>query len=196
MIYSIMGVIESLGDDSLVVSVGGFLSLEINVPRANQMIVGKTIKLFTHLQVKEDAFVLFGFLTQEELSWFRNLISIPGIGAKTSLHLLSTFGIHELLEMIRLERIQELTKANGIGTATAKKIILFMHEKLKKKLIQSEDTNCKFPEAFLEAHHILIDLGLTSREASDLLNEIKKEDPTICEEPQTLVKEALKKRGH
>jgi Holliday junction DNA helicase RuvA len=196
MIFSIQGLIEQQNEDSVVLSLAGLVSLHVLTPRANQLIPGNHVKLFTHLQVREDSFVLFGFMDEEELFWFRTLLSIPGIGAKTALNLLSSFPLSELLTIIQEDKPQLLTKASGVGAATAKKIVLFMSEKLKKKLFQPVKKECPFPDAFEEAKHILMDLGLTQKEATDLLSEIKKEDETLCEEPQTLVKEALKRRSH
>jgi Holliday junction DNA helicase RuvA len=194
MIFSITGLIEGSSEDSVILSLAGTISLQILTPRANQLVKGSSIKLFTHLQVKEDAFVLFGFQDEEELFWFRTLLSIPGIGAKTALNLLSTFSMVDLLSAIQNDQPVLLTKASGIGTATAKKIVLFMSEKLKKKLLHIPKKECPFPDAFEEAKDILTDLGLTNKEAFELLSSIQKEGD-ICEEPQTLVKEALKRRN-
>lgn len=194
MIFSIKGLVENLSEDSVILSLGGSISFQVMTPRANHLKKGDSIRLYTHLQVKEDAFVLFGFLEEEELFWFRTLLSIPGIGAKTALNLLSTFSIEELMSMIQNDQPLLLTKASGIGSATAKKIVLFMSEKLRKKLLQLPKKECAFPDAFLEAKHILIDLGLSSKESIELLSSIKKE-VDLCEEPQTLVKEALKRRN-
>lgn len=194
MIYSIHGLIEKQLEDSVVVSLSG-ISYQVLVPRASLFVEGSSVSLFTHLQVREDAFVLFGFLEEEELFWFRTLLQIPGIGAKTALNLLSTFSTDELLSIIQNETSDVLTKASGVGQATGKKIVLYMGEKLKKKQIQLPKKNCPFPEAYTEAKHILMDLGLSHKEANELLMEIKNEGSTLCEEAQTLVKEALRKRN-
>jgi Holliday junction DNA helicase RuvA len=195
MIFSIQGLTETILEDSIVVSLGGFVSFQVMTPKAEHFISGQMVKLFTHLQVREDAFVLYGFRTEEDLWWFRILLSIPGIGSKTALNILSTFSLEELSSIIWEEKHQLLTKASGVGSATAKKIVLFLGEKLKKKQLKPPKKDCPFPEAFEEAKHILTDLGLTQKEATELLLEIKKEDGTLCEEPQTLVKEALKRRN-
>ncbi len=92
--------------------------------------VGETIALHTQLIVREDAHLLFGFISHSERSTFRQLIKVSGIGAKTALGILSAMSADELAAAIAAEDIKRLSSAPGIGKKTAERMVLELRGKL------------------------------------------------------------------
>lgn len=93
----------------------------------------KTVKLYTHMAVREDGVDLYGFATEEELSTFRMLISVSGVGPKAGISILSTLTPQKLAIAICTEDRKALSKANGIGAKTAARIILELKDKLSSE---------------------------------------------------------------
>ena len=91
---------------------------------------GETVRLYTHLAVREDAHLLFGFATAAERATFRQLIKVGGIGAKTALGILSAMNAEELAQAVAQEDVKRLSSAPGIGKKTAERMILELRGKL------------------------------------------------------------------
>ncbi|MBD2103425.1 Holliday junction branch migration protein RuvA [Leptolyngbya sp. FACHB-261] len=92
--------------------------------------VGEVVQVFTHLQVREDQMVLYGFGTAAERDVFRQLISVSGVGAQLALALLDTLGLQDLIQAIVSENIRLLTRTPGVGTKTAQRLALELKAKL------------------------------------------------------------------
>lgn len=91
---------------------------------------GSEVTLYTHLIVREDAHLLFGFATQEERHVFRQLLKISGVGARTGLSLLSGMSAAELYETVAAQDAARLTRVPGIGRKTADRLLLELKDKL------------------------------------------------------------------
>ena len=134
MIAHLHGTIEFIGKDHLVVNAGAALGigLRVYVPSATlaAAAVGRTIDLFTHLQIREDAWTLFGFTSQEELELFELLIGVSGVGAKTALATLAAAPPDQLRNAIAHEQADVLTRVPGIGPKTAKNIVFHLKDKV------------------------------------------------------------------
>jgi Holliday junction DNA helicase RuvA len=91
---------------------------------------GSTVALHTHLQVREDAHLLFGFGTEEERQVFRQLLKISGVGARTALAVLSGLSVSELYRAVSTQDGARLTKIPGIGKKTAERLLLELRDKL------------------------------------------------------------------
>ncbi|MCL2407924.1 MAG: Holliday junction branch migration protein RuvA [Defluviitaleaceae bacterium] len=132
MIAFINGKIDSVGLNSVIVGCGG-LGYFVHVPASvlTRVAIGDDVKLLTHLQVKEDGFTLFGFLTQAERSVFLQLISISGVGAKSALSLLSSLTPEQLMLAVVTDDAAALSRAPGIGKKTAGRIILELKDKMR-----------------------------------------------------------------
>ena len=114
----------------------GGVAYEVDVPMSTFYALpatGETITLFTHLVVREDAHILFGFATLEERTAFRQLIRISGVGARTALSVLSGLSVAELAEAVTLQDAARLVKVPGIGKKTAERLLL----ELKGKIAES-----------------------------------------------------------
>ncbi|MCD8494239.1 MAG: Holliday junction branch migration protein RuvA [Burkholderiaceae bacterium] len=92
--------------------------------------VGAKVTLLTHLVVREDAHILFGFTTQQERAAFRELIKVTGIGARTALSVLSGLSVADLAQAVTLQESGRLVKVPGIGKKTAERLLLELKGKL------------------------------------------------------------------
>lgn len=155
--------------------------------------VGQRCKLFTHLQIKEDAHTLYGFFTKEERHLFRLLISVSGVGATTAQMMLSAMNFSELTSHIANGQSGALQAIKGIGTKTAQRIIIELRDKISKTDISIE----QFPagennnNSRNEALSALTLLGFPRPAAEKAVNTIlKASDGSLSVE--SLIKEALK----
>ncbi|HTD03013.1 Holliday junction branch migration protein RuvA [Undibacterium sp.] len=132
MIGRISGLLLEKNPPQLVVDCQG-VGYEIDVPMStfyNLPGLGEKVALLTHLTIREDAHILFGFGTAEERSVFRQLIKISGVGARTALSILSGMSVADLAQAITLQEAGRLTKIPGIGKKTAERLLLELKGKL------------------------------------------------------------------
>lgn len=118
------------------------LTLEVNqigydlqiVPRLLQQIpaIGESMQIFTHLYVREDQLVLFGFGAAAERDLFRQLVSVSGIGPQLALALLDTLGLQDLVQAIVVGNTRVLSRTPGVGSKTAERIALELKTKLSE----------------------------------------------------------------
>lgn len=135
VISYIKGTLEYIGDDSIIVDVGG-IGYEIRIPMsAMQSLpsIGEVVKMHTYLYVRDDAMLLYGFITRDDLEVFKKLITVSGIGPKGALGVLSTITPDELRFAIIADDVKTISKAPGIGKKTAQKLIIELKDKLKLK---------------------------------------------------------------
>ena len=134
MIALISGEPVLTGDRWVVIDVHGVgYQVQVTQPALQQLADRhETVKLYTHMAVREDAITLYGFLHQSELEMFRILISVTGIGPQIAMNLLSQIGIGEFAIAILNEDEKALTRISGIGSKSAKRLILELRDKMKK----------------------------------------------------------------
>lgn len=142
--------------------------------------VDEEIKLYLQQIVREDFIGLYGFLTIEELSMFKLLLTINGVGAKAALSLLSISNVNNLKYAILSSDEKTITRAPGIGKKMAQRIILELKDKIKpdelvavagEEILEEENK-----ENILEALEALIALGYTEKEAQKVLESVNKND--------------------
>jgi len=132
MIGRITGTLIEKTPPGVCVDVNG-VGYEIDVPMSTLYALPETgarVTLYTHLAIREDAHVLFGFATVDERSAFRELIKVSGVGARTALAVLSGLSVAELSRAITLQESGRLTRVPGIGKKTAERLLLEMRGKL------------------------------------------------------------------
>jgi holliday junction DNA helicase RuvA len=132
MIGRISGILLQKNPPQLVIDVQG-VGYEVDVPMStfyNLPKSGDRVVLFTHLVVREDAHLLFGFLTEGERAAFRQLLRISGVGARTALSVLSGMSVDELAQAVVLQDAARLVKVPGIGKKTAERLLLELKGKL------------------------------------------------------------------
>jgi holliday junction DNA helicase RuvA len=171
MIGSVRGRILSKSPPQLLVEVGG-LGYELEAPMSTFFhlpAVGEEVRLLTHLVVREDAHVLYGFATEEERRLFRSLIKIAGVGPKIALALLSGLSVEAFALCVQSQDVAALIKVPGIGRKTAERLLIEMRDRLEAsgRAVASAVPAGASPEA--EAFGALIALGYKPAEATRLL---------------------------
>lgn len=132
MIGRIAGTLIEKNPPQILVDCQG-VGYEIDVPMStfyNLPTLGEKVVLLTHLAIREDAHVLFGFGTAEERTTFKQLIKISGVGARTALSILSGMSVADLAQAITLQEAGRLTRVPGIGKKTAERLLLELKGKL------------------------------------------------------------------
>jgi Holliday junction DNA helicase RuvA len=166
MIGRLSGVLLEKNPPQLLLDVAG-VAYEVDVPMStfyNLPGTGERITLYTHLVVREDAHLLYGFGTEGERSAFRQLLKVNGIGAKIGLSVLSGLSVAELAQTITLQETGRLTKIPGIGKKTAERILLEMKDKLGANLTQAVGVNRAAPPSS-DILNALVSLGYSDKEA-------------------------------
>lgn len=146
-------------------------------------------KLYTHLQVREDAWVMYGFADEQERETFRHLLNINGVGASTARIVLSSLTPAELAKAISTGDARVLEKIKGIGAKTAQRMILELKGKLQVQ--QNVDANTTIPHNSKEedALFALVNLGINKTVAEGAIKKINDISSLTTEE---LIKQALK----
>ena len=163
MIGRLSGKLAAKHPPQVLLDVGG-IAYEIDVPMSTFYglpATGENVTLHTHLVVREDAQVLYGFATLDERAAFRQLIRIAGIGARTALSVLSGLSVAELAQAVTLQDTERLTKVPGIGKKTAERLLL----ELKGKLADALPSEAK-SGAGADVLHALVGLGYSEKEAA------------------------------
>ena len=139
---------------------------EVDVPMSsfyNLPAVGERVVLLTHQVVREDAHLLYGFLTAAERAAFRQLIKVSGVGARTALAVLSGMTVNELAQAVTLQESGRLTRVPGIGKKTAERLLLELKGKLGAELAAGATP---VSETQADVLHALAALGYSEREAA------------------------------
>lgn len=160
---------------------------------------GEKIHLLTYLQVKEDGFNLFGFLTAAEKEIFTMLLSISGIGPKISLALLSSLSEHQIEKAVLSDDISLLSSVHGIGKKTAERIILDLRDKMKKRGVSIDlsdsETHRKISSSIEQTNDdavsALITLGYPVADAKSVIASIVKNPEGAALPIETLIREGL-----
>lgn len=126
--------------------------------------LGERVTLFTHLAVREDAHLLYGFGSQEERKLFRQLIKISGVGARTALSILSGMSVADLAQAVTLQESGRLIKIPGIGKKTAERLLLELKGKLGAEL-GTVGGVAMAPDANSDILNALLALGYSDKEA-------------------------------
>ncbi len=122
---------------------------------------GDKIELFIHTYLREEEFSLYGFEKKEEKDIFEKIISVPGIGPRLAIQIISNYSPSEISEIVEKEDIKKLSKIKGVGTKRASRIIFELKEK-----IPSFKT---YTDLEREAIKVLMNLGLNKKEAEEIL---------------------------
>jgi holliday junction DNA helicase RuvA len=166
MIGRIQGVLLEKNPPQILVECAG-VGYEVEVPMStfyNLPGTGERVTLLTHLVVREDAHLLYGFGTDGERRAFRQLLKISGVGARTALAVLSGLSVGELAEAVTLQETGRLTRIPGIGKKTAERLLLELKDKLGVELAAAIAPNRAAP-ASSDVLHALLSLGYSEKEA-------------------------------
>jgi holliday junction DNA helicase RuvA len=169
MIGRLTGVIAEKSPPQVLVDVNG-VGYEVDVPMStfyNLPGIGERATLLTHFVVREDAQQLFGFLTHDERSTFRQLVKISGVGPRTALSILSGLSVAELAGAVSRQESGRLVKVPGIGKKTAERLLLELKGKLGPDL--GQPTAGAPTDAQADIVQALVALGYNEREAAAAL---------------------------
>lgn len=201
MIGYVKGVLEEADEQSVMIDNHG-IGYRIFVPSSafsGALPIGKEVKIYTYLSVKEDAMQLYGFLTRDDLRMFRMLLGVNGIGPKAGLGILSALTADELRFAVLADDAASIAKAPGIGKKTAQKLILELKDKLnledafEQKLANQaakDITSADSGSQVQEAVQALTALGYPGTEALRAVKKVEGAESMTVEE---ILKAALKK---
>lgn len=184
MLTYITGFLDYIGKDFVIVEVMG-LGLKVVVPLSTLKelsSIGDKVKLYTHLQIKEDGFQIYGFKSKNEQEIFEKLVSISGIGPKAAISILSTLSVDKFIKAVNINDYTAIEESPGIGKKTAQRIVLELKDKLNSINIENDSI-----EINDDALNALISLGYSKQESISALKGID------CDNLEDIIKQALKK---
>lgn len=202
MIAYIKGEVAWIEEERIVLESGN-IGYNIMMPASSfdtQDLVGKEVKIYTHLNVREDAMQLYGFLNLDELKTFRLLLGVNGIGPKAALGILSGLTTDELRFAVLSDDVKTISKAPGIGKKTAQKLILELKNKIDlEEVFETKQEHVRETEGKMESKEenaakkdavdALTALGYSSTEA---LRAVRQTGVTQDMDVETILKLALK----
>lgn len=194
MYYYLKGEVVLKQDNFVVLDIGGVgYKLYTSGLSQESVALEDRVMFYTHVYVREDIFDIYGFASRDELSMFLHLLSVSGVGPKAALAILSVVTPNRLVLAVMTSDAKTLTKASGVGTKMAQRVILELKDKLKNTEIVPEELASGGAELItdnsaLEAVSALTVLGYSLNEAKKAVAEI---DSTLSTEE--IVKQALTK---
>ena len=214
MIGRLTGQLLKVTDNVVLLDVGG-VGYEIEVPDGGQMpLIAQTQQqtpnglhpepfvLHTHLVVREDAQLLYGFIQETQRDLFRNLIRINGVGPKMALAILSTYSASDLALCVAEDDYRALTKVPGVGKKTAERLLVELRnrqELLPKASAEASDAATASPQrarraVIDEVEQALVALGYKPQYAMQVVQQVAS-DPDIAENTQAMLRAALQFLG-
>lgn len=198
MIGMIAGQVQHLAAPVACVMTASGVGYEIELPLQSfcQLSIGETVSLHTHLHVREDAQLLFGFLDKSDRDLFRKLIKINGVGAKMAVAILSTLTAAQIKQAVDTDNDVALVKVPGVGRKTAQRLIIELKGKLNEfgdgalfDRNESFDNEPSQAHIIAEVESALISLGYKEKEAQAAIKNANAENATSTQE---LLRAALK----
>lgn len=192
MIGSLTGILAEKSPPHLLVDVGG-VGYDVEVPMSTFFslpALGERVRLLTHHVVREDAQLLYGFLTEPERTLFRSVLKVSGVGPRIALALLSGITIEAFTQVVREKDASALTRIPGIGRKTAERLLVEMHDRLDV-LTPSGDSAVIGAGVEAEATRALLALDYKPAEAARLI----KAASTGTQSTEELIRRALQIAG-
>ncbi|HNW68113.1 MAG TPA: Holliday junction branch migration protein RuvA [Bacteroidales bacterium] len=194
MITHIKGVLVEKNPAFVVIETAGGIGylVHISLNTFSQIKNETDIKLFTHYVIKEDAQLLYGFVTEDERTLFRLLISVSGIGPNTASLILSSLTVNDTIQAISSENSQLIQSVKGVGAKTAQRVIIELKDKIAKAPIQIKDKiSISYNNNKIESLSALVSLGFQKNAAEKVIDKILKEENSSMT-VEDLIKRALK----
>ncbi len=207
MIGRLTGQLLKVTENTVLLDVGG-VGYEIEVPDGAQMplsvptaggVQAENLVLHTHLVVREDAQLLYGFIQQTERDLFRNLIRINGVGPKMGLAILRTYSASDLARCVSDDDYRALTKVPGVGKKTAERLLVELRN--RQDLLPDEPLESAAPSpqraqraVIDEVEEALVALGYKPQYASQVVQQVA-QDPDITDNTQAMLRAALQFLG-
>jgi holliday junction DNA helicase RuvA len=172
MIASLQGIIDAVSTDSMIVNVNG-VGFKVSVPTSvlsELDAVGREVKLYTHLHVREDDLSIYGFGSLDELKLFETLISVSGLGPKTAMGMLSAMSADQVAMAIASGSVEILTTIPGIGKKTADRLILELKDKVGGVMISTPAGRAA--QENVDVITALVSLGYSVQETTRAVNSL------------------------
>ncbi len=180
MISSLSGSVSTIGSDSIVLEVGGVgIKVFVSAPLRDKLRTGETTFLYTHLIVRQDALLLFGFDTSEGREFFELLLSVDGIGPKSALSILSVMNPDAIRRAVFNEQAEVFTRVPGVGKKTSQKILLYLQDRIKT--VEGLEPIATMTDVDTEVLSALTSLGYSVVEAQAALQAIPRDTPADIE---------------
>lgn len=192
MIAAVNGVLAASGDDWVQVTVGG-ITFQVQVPASEILTlgaVGSQVQLFTHLRIRDEHPVLYGFTSQAALDLFLVTQGVSGVGPRLGLALLSGLGASGLQQAIALGDATKLSGISGVGRRTADRIVLELKGKMDGVEVESEDTGSHSTDD--ELVEVLRSMGYTTTEIRRVLATLERSPDLTVED---YLRQALQQIG-
>ena len=192
MITQIIGRLVEKNPTHLVIDCNG-IGYEVNISLNTYSQIGseEKIKLYTHLQIKEDSHTLYGFFSTFERDIFRLLISVSGIGSSTARTMLSSLDPNSIQKAIVSENVETIKSIKGIGLKTAQRVIIELKDKMFNLYESGEIPDIKSNTIKEESLSALEVLGYSRRQSEKVIDNIIQSSPDSSLED--IIKEALNK---
>lgn len=191
MITHLNGKLVEKTPTDIVIECGGIgYFVNISLHTFSKITNNENIKLYTHLQIREDAHTLYGFFEKSEREIFRLLISVSGVGASTARTMLSSIAPPQIRDAIATNDVATIQSIKGIGAKTAQRVILDLKDKILKIYGIDEVSEALGNTYKDEALSALEVLGFTRRQTEKLIDKILMSNPDLSVEG--IIKEALK----
>jgi Holliday junction DNA helicase RuvA len=170
MIASLFGTVRSLRQDQLIIDVNGVGYLvQINLKTANDLAVGRDIQIYTSMVVRDDAMLLYGFLSETERELFGLIQTVSGFGPKVAMAVTQAMSIEDLASAIHAKDDEAIAAIPGIGKKSAQRLILELSGKLEITKSAKNNLAGSWRDELFEA---LLGLGFTRRQAESALNQL------------------------
>ena len=191
MITHIQGRLVEKSPTDVVIDCNGIgYFINISLHTFSELPKSENVKLFTHLQVREDAHILYGFTTVAEREIFRLLISVSGVGASTARSMLSSLAPEQVIDAIAQNDLPTIQSVKGIGTKTAQRVVLDLKDKILKVYGLSSISTGSSNTNKNEALSALETLGFVRKQSEKVVDKIVNENPQASIE--MIIKQALK----
>ena len=191
MITHIRGRLIEKYPDHVVVECNGLgYHVNISLQTFSNIPDQENIKLFTHQVIREDAHIIYGFVTKTEREIFRLLVSVSGVGPSTAITMQSSMDNEEIQRAIAGEDVSKIQSVKGIGLKTAQRVIVDLKDKILKSYEISEDLPASNNTIKIEALSALEVLGFSRKKVENVIQVILQDSPKISLEE--LIKQALK----
>lgn len=186
MFYYLKGALEHVAEGTAVIDCGGVgYKLTVSATTLSSLPdAGHSpeVKLYTYFAVREDAAELFGFYTMEELDTFKLLIGISGVGPKAAMSILSQLSPSALADAVTAQNVKMISRAPGVGTKTAQRIVLELSGKLVTPSAKKEAARASKSSTLSEAQDALIVLGYSRAEAQSALSSVEDAESRTTED--------------
>ena len=189
------GVLADIEPDNLVIDVGG-VGYNVRVYNSDTLslpVIGSKLKIYTYTSVGEDKFILYGFLSRDELNMFRLLIGVNGVGPKSAQAMLSILGVDDIRVALATEDVKTIAKTPGLGAKTAGRLINDLKDKMvidvaslgmssKKKAENAPENAKKLSPAEEECVDALVNLGYLRTNAVKAVEMVEEREGLTADE--------------